>query len=460
MTAEPSPLGQRRVYSVSRLNAEVRLLLEGEFPRVWVEGEISNLARPASGHIYFTLKDERAQIRCAMFRGNNRRLGFQPRNGMQVLVRASLSLYEARGDYQLLVDRMEEAGDGALRRAFEALKARLAAEGLFDPARRRPLPGLPRRIGVVTSPSGAAIRDILSVLGRRFPAIPVRIYPVPVQGAEAAGRIAAALALADRRRDCDLLILARGGGSLEDLWPFNEEVVARAIAACGLPVVTGVGHETDFTIADFAADLRAPTPSAAAEAVVPDRAEWLARVEKLEERLQRGLAQRRQGLRTALAHLAHRLQRCHPGHRLQQQGQRLDELDQRLRRALSGRLQTARQRLAASEGRLRQQHPRQRIQALRNRLEGLGHRAGQAMDHALERRRSRLAGLARALDAISPLSTLDRGYAIVSRLADGRVLRDAAEVRPGDTVEARLARGRLRCRVDACLAGEPEDKET
>ncbi|MGA7800973.1 MAG: exodeoxyribonuclease VII large subunit, partial [Gammaproteobacteria bacterium] len=278
-------LPQRDVYSVGRLNREVRAALEAGFALLWVEGELSNVARPASGHLYLTLKDAQAQVRCAMFRNRCQFLGFTPQNGMQVLVRARVSLYEPRGDFQLIIEHMEEAGDGALLRAFEALKQRLSKEGLFEEARKRPIPTLPRRVGVVTSPIGAAIRDILSVLRRRFPALPVLIYPVPVQGTDAAPQIAAAVRRASERADCDVLIVTRGGGSLEDLWAFNEELVARAIHDSAIPVVSGVGHEIDFTIADFVADRRAPTPSAAAELVSPDQAEWLAQLRALDARL-------------------------------------------------------------------------------------------------------------------------------------------------------------------------------
>ena len=254
---------ERTVYSVSELNQTIRGLLESEFPLIWVEGEISNLAQPSSGHMYFSLKDESAQVRCAMFRGRNQFLRFTPENGQKVVIRARVSLYEARGEFQLIAEHMEDAGAGALQRAFEELKARLAAEGLFDESLKQDIPELPTRIGVITSPTGAAIRDVLSVLQRRFPAIPVLVYPVPVQGDGAAEKIVATLQLASKRKDCDVLLLVRGGGSLEDLWSFNEEIVARAIVASEIPVVCGVGHEVDFTIADFAADVRAPTPSAA-----------------------------------------------------------------------------------------------------------------------------------------------------------------------------------------------------
>src|SRR5580692_12739975 len=274
VTPESATRVGRDVYSVSRLNREVRTLLERGFGMIWLEGEISNFSRPSSGHWYFSLKDAGAQVRCAMFRQRNMSCTFTARDGQKVLVRARIGLYEPRGEFQLLVEHMEDAGLGALRRRFDELAAKLAAEGLFAPERKRPLPGLPKRIGVITSPSGAAIHDILHVLARRFAAIPVLLYPVAVQGAAAAAEIVAALNLAGRRAECDVLILARGGGSLEDLWAFNDEALARAIAASPIPVVSGIGHETDFTIADFAADVRAPTPSAAAELVVRSRDEF------------------------------------------------------------------------------------------------------------------------------------------------------------------------------------------
>jgi exodeoxyribonuclease VII large subunit len=273
MEIDSQPTTSREIYSISELNSEARVLLEKRFPLIWVEGEISNLARPASGHIYFSLKDEAAQVRCAMFKMHNRLVNFQPKNGQQVLARVRISLYEARGEFQLIVEHMEETGDGALRRQFELLKQKLFEEGLFDEAHKQALPFLPTQLGVITSPSGAAIRDILSVLKRRFPGIPVLIYPVPVQGTEAPQAIVESIHSAAKCQDCDLLILARGGGSLEDLWAFNEETVARAINACPIPIVTGIGHEIDFTIADFVADYRAPTPSAAAEFISPDHTE-------------------------------------------------------------------------------------------------------------------------------------------------------------------------------------------
>jgi exodeoxyribonuclease VII large subunit len=421
---------ERSIYSVSRLNREVRLLLERGLAVIWLEAELSNFTQPASGHWYFTLKDKEAQIRGAMFRQRNMNLGFTPRSGQLVLVRGRVSLYEPRGDYQMLVEHMEEAGVGALKREFERLKAQLAAEGLFAPELKRLLPGFPRRIGVITSPSGAAIRDVLHVLKRRYPPAQVLIYPTPVQGAAAVPALIQALKLASARAECDVLILARGGGSLEDLWAFNDEGVARAIRACAIPVVSGVGHEIDFTIADFVADVRAPTPSGAAELVVPDRQALLSTLRRMGERL---IQSGRRELRTAaqlLAHLRHRLQRMHPGVRLSHSAQRLDELEQRMRKALHARVQQHNIRLS---------HANARTAQLRMRLQ-----------HALQRRVQtsvhRLNLAQQKLDAVSPLATLARGFAVVMR-ADGRVVTDAGTVAVGDEIRALLRRGAIRARV-------------
>jgi exodeoxyribonuclease VII large subunit len=448
--SSPDPASRRHerdIYSVSRLNREVRRLLEQGFSRIWLEGELSNLARPSSGHLYFSLKDAGAQIRGAMFRNRNRALPFTPEDGMQVLVRGKLSLYEPRGDYQLIVDHMEEAGDGLLQRAFEALKQKLSAEGLFEEQHKRPLPPLPQRIGVITSPSGAAIRDVLTVLGRRFPAIPVRVYPVPVQGKEAASEIAATLDLASRRRDCDVLILTRGGGSLEDLWPFNEEVVARAIHACEVPVISAVGHEIDFTIADFVADRRAATPSAAAELASPDQQEWLQHIGHLTTRLQGRMRETLVTRNQTVAWLAKHLQQLHPGQTLRQQAQRLDELERRSLAAVQATLGNRQASLADLQNRLQLHSPAGRIGELQLRWRALAQRLGSAMQTTLTSRRQALALYSRALNAISPLATLERGYAIVSR-PGGDILRNAKDVKTGEQVNARLGKGRLVCTVD------------
>ncbi len=439
---------QREIFTISRLNREAKFLLERTLGAVWLEGEISNLSRPGSGHWYFSLKDDAAQVRCAMFRQRNLLVRFPVRDGQQVLARGRVSLYEARGEFQVVIDHLEEAGEGALRRQFEQLKQKLQAEGLFDERHKQPLPALPGRIGVVTSPTGAAIRDILHILGRRFPAIPVLVYPVAVQGEAAPREIAQALRLAGARRDCDVLILARGGGSLEDLWAFNDEGVARAIFECPIPVVSGVGHEVDFTIADFVADLRAPTPSGAAERVVPDRAEWLRRIEADGQRTLRAMRRRLQESRTRLAAAHKGLARNHPGARLREHAQRLDELEGRLAFAVRTRLDRARRRHAAADALLARASPVLRVAALRLRLDATRRALVAAGRGCLGGPRARLDLALRTLHAVSPLATLERGYAIVTD-ADGHVLQEAAGVPVGATIRARLARGRVTARVMA-----------
>jgi exodeoxyribonuclease VII large subunit len=446
-SASLSARPDRDIYSVSRLNREVRVLLERGFGSLWLEAEISNFARPSSGHWYFSLKDASAQVRCAMFRQRNMLCAFTARDGQKVLVRARIGLYEPRGEYQLIVDHMEDAGLGALKRQFEELRARLGEEGLFAVERKRPLPSLPRRIGVITSPTGAAVRDILHVLARRFPAAAVLIYPVPVQGAQAAAEITAALELAGRRADCDVLILARGGGSLEDLWAFNDERLARAIVASPIPVIAGIGHEVDFTIADFAADVRAPTPSAAAELVVPDAEEWHATFARFAVRLQRAIRRRLEEQRERLRWLTGRAALVTPAARLAAQAQRLDELEQSLVRTLRRRLQEHRERLRWLAGRAAQVSPAARLRQHRMRLENLDQRLRRAWLHSLSSRRERLLPLVRTLNAVSPLATLERGYAIVS-VEGGAILRDAADATPGTFIEARLARGRIRAKIE------------
>ncbi|HEY4732659.1 MAG TPA: exodeoxyribonuclease VII large subunit [Gammaproteobacteria bacterium] len=438
---------QRDIYSISRLNHEVRGMLEADFPMIWVEGEISNIARPSSGHLYFSLKDETAQVRCAMFRTRSRHIGLNPDNGMQVLARARVSLYEPRGDFQLIVEQMEETGDGALRRAFELLKQRLSAEGLFDPAHKIPLPALPRQIGIITSPSGAAIRDILHVLKRRFPALPVLIYSIPVQGASAAPEIARMINLAAQRNECDVLILARGGGSLEDLWAFNEEMVARAIYHCPIPIITGIGHEIDFTIADFAADVRAPTPSAAAELVSPDMPEWLALLQQYQKRLIYYLNNQLQQKETRLQWLLKRIRQQHPGQRIRQRAQRLDELEQRLHRGVRSTLRHDLVRLGEITAHLLRATPQHKIAQYQSRCRHLSHQLITSLRYLLERYRQQLSTLSRTLGSVSPLATLGRGYAIIRRVSDGRVIRSYQDAKTGDEIEARLATGRLICDV-------------
>jgi exodeoxyribonuclease VII large subunit len=509
----------RNVFTVSRLNREARLLLERGLGVIWVEGELSNFSQPSSGHWYFSLKDREAQLRCAMFRLKNTVLGFTPKAGQQVLARGRISLYEPRGDYQLIVEHLEEAGVGALKREFERLKVKLAAEGLFALERKRSLPRFPRRIGVVTSPSGAAIRDVLHILRRRFPPASVLIYPTPVQGAVAAPAIVEALRIASARAECDVLIVARGGGSLEDLWSFNDERVARAICACSIPVVSGIGHEIDFTIADFVADARAPTPSGAAELVAPDRTACL---EALARTAQRMTACMRRELRSVNAKFdtaLSRLKLVHPGVRLAQQAQKLDELEQRLTAAWNREVRTIGVRLSNTGQRLQRAHPGLRltqqlrtlddlarrlahsmraavhldakrvgdlssrlvqhspdrmVREYRRRHEGLESRLIQAWKDYFSRAEQRLSGPAKALElapkgylaskehrlnlaiktlnTASPLATLARGFAMVTR-PDGTIVTDASSVAVGDEIEARLASGKLLARVTAKDSG-------
>ncbi len=454
---ERVPSETRDVFTVSRLAAEVRAVLEGSFPLLWVEGEISNLAAPRSGHLYFTLKDVGAQVRCALFRNRRQLLRHRPLEGDHVLVRARVSLYEPRGDFQLIVEHLEPAGDGALRRAFEELKARLHAEGLFDPARKHPLPVMPRRIGVITSPTGAAVRDVLQVLGRRAPQVPVRVYPALVQGADAADDLRGALAAAARDGTCDLLILTRGGGSLEDLAAFNDERLARAIAALEIPLISAVGHEIDFTIADFVADQRAPTPSAAAELAAPAARELLERLAALSARLARAFGGRLVRDRERLRTLARRQHLVHPARRLRQQVQRIDELDLRLQRAVRQHLRDAGRRLEGFGRRLGTAAPGARLRLAAERIATARQRLAQAARRLLAERRQRLQGPARSLQAVSPLGTLARGYAIARRRDDGRVIRAAVEAPPGTALELLLGHGALLCAVEGARTDRDAD---
>jgi exodeoxyribonuclease VII large subunit len=415
-------------------------------PALWIQGEISNLARPASGHLYLSLKDDRAQVRCAMWRQRSRGLGFQPRNGQQIMARARVSLYEPRGDYQLIIEHMEEAGEGLLRQRLEELKARLDAEGLFEESRKRTLPGLPRRIGIVTSPSGAAVRDVLKILRRRFPSVPALIYPVPVQGEGAAANIAEAIALANRRADCDVLIVTRGGGSLEDLWAFNEEPVARAIFNSAIPVISAVGHEVDITISDLVADVRAPTPSGAAEIAVPDQHAWLGQLEQNMKRLASLAGRQQQRLAERLGFLTGRLERQDPRQRLAQDGQRLDELELRARRAMDAKTSSQRRDLAAMIARLAAASPAKQLQRQLLRKDDLNRRLYRAASQLIERQSQRLGGLARELNAISPLATLGRGYALVYD-SKGNLIRDPSQVKTGDSIKARVADGHIHAQV-------------
>jgi exodeoxyribonuclease VII large subunit len=445
-TGRPAEL-RRDIYTVSRLNREARGLLEAGLPSLWITGELSNLSRPASGHWYFTLKDEDAQVRCAMFRQRNLAVRIAPKDGMQVLLRARVGLYEARGEFQLVVDHLEEAGEGELRRRFEALKQKLSLEGLFDAERKRLPPRFPRRIGIVTSATGAAFRDVLHVLKRRNPGVPLLLYPVPVQGAAAAREIAAMLALADRRREVDVLLLVRGGGSLEDLWAFNDEGLARAIAALELPLITGIGHEIDFTIADFVADLRAPTPSAAAELAAPDADALLRTLDTMAGRLSaaasRSLRQRGETLERA----RRRLDYLHPAQAVREHMQRMDELQGRLAAATRRDARARRERLLRLAAELAARSPAARLATLCQHITHAGARLGPALRHRLAMAHGVLRGAARGLEAVSPLATLGRGYAILTLASSGIVVRDPGQAPPGTEVDARIAGGELRARV-------------
>ena len=397
-------MSDKHIFSVTELNGLAKQLLETSLGRLWVTGEISNLVQASSGHCYFSLKDAGAQIRCALFRMNGRRLPFTLKNGLQVLALGQISLYEARGDFQLIVQQIESSGDGLLQKKFEALKQKLLEQGLFADAHKKPLPPLPKTIGVVTSPTGAAIHDILTVLKRRFAAIPVIIYPTLVQGEQAARQIVNALRLANQRQECDILILARGGGSLEDLWPFNEEIVAHAIYASEIPIITGVGHEVDFTIADFVADVRAPTPSAAAERVSPDYREWLQQLQHLQKRLQHLWISRFHYYQSQLTHISKRLR--HPGQRLQDQAQHLDQLERRLILAVK---------------------------------------------HVLKHCQAELNQVSQALNALSPLQTLERGYAIVREKASQTIISNSQQLQTGNELTIQFAHGSCECLIEKVL---------
>ncbi|MDV3468252.1 exodeoxyribonuclease VII large subunit [Stenotrophomonas sp. C3(2023)] len=429
------------ILTPSQLNTLARDLLESSFPAIWVEAELGSVARPASGHLYFTLKDARAQLRAAMFRMKAQALRFVPREGMRVLVRGRVTLYDARGEYQMVLEHMEEAGEGALRRAFEELRARLQAEGLFDETRKRALPAHVQRLAVITSPTGAAVRDVLSVLARRFPLLEVELLPTLVQGASAAAQITRLLQAADASGRYDVILLTRGGGSLEDLWAFNDEALARAIAASLTPVVSAVGHETDFSLSDFAADLRAPTPSVAAELLVPDQQDLVRRLRRDAARL---VQLQRHALGQAMQQadrLLLRLNALSPQARLQALRQRHAELGRRLHAASQQQQQHRQARLRHAAAVLRGHHPQRQLDALGQRLQAVGNRPLAAVQRQLQREQLRLRGLARSMEAVSPLATVARGYSIVTRQDDGVLVRSVGDVKPGDALQAQVSDG-------------------
>lgn len=446
---------KNNIYSVSSLNQSVANLLEAEFAWIWVEGEISNLAQPSSGHIYFSLKDRSAQVSCAMFKGRNRSVTFQPENGNQILVRAKVSLYQPRGNYQLIVDRMEQAGDGALRRQFEQLKAKLANEGLFDENHKLDIPELPTGIAIITSKTGAAVHDVLSVIERRFPSIPVKLFPVPVQGNEAAPAICNAIKLIDENvtsgdLHCDVILLVRGGGSLEDLWSFNEETVVRAMFDCAIPIVSGVGHEVDVTIADFVADVRAATPTAAAEAVTPDQSSWLQSFDWYQQRLQQLLKGKIERQQEKVQWTHRRLQQQHPENQVQRSRQRADELKNRLIRCSQSMLQFHQNKLATNNARLNTNNPMLLLKQNQQSAHFLTSRLHQATLNLLSHKKSLLSNAARTLNVISPLQTLERGYSIT--LNDkGAALLSIKQVKQNDKIETRLHNGRIISQVEHCI---------
>jgi exodeoxyribonuclease VII large subunit len=447
MQARLPVVGTPHVLSVTALTSQIRDALDAGFGAVWVEGEISNARRPPSGHVYFTLKDERSQIAAVMFRRTAQSLPFDLEDGAEVIVRGRLGLYAPRGDLQLYVETVEPKGLGALQLAFEQLKARLAAEGLFAEERKRPLPFLPRRIGVVTALGGAAIHDILITLKRRAPAVDVRIRPVRVQGVGAGTEIAAAIADMNAYGGVEVLIVGRGGGSLEDLWAFNEEVVARAIVASAVPVVSAVGHEIDVTISDFVADCRAPTPTAAAQMVVPDSRVLAARIAAQLTALRAGMLGRLDDEKRRVRELAREL--GDPRRRLDEERVRLDHLWHRARRAIAERTRRARGELGRAALHLEQLAPRRRLEMLRARVAGVRARLVVAMRAVVERQRSRVERGGAELQSLSPLAVLERGYALVWRAGNGALVREAATLRPGERLRIRLASGEAWARVDS-----------
>lgn len=443
-----SSLANRNIYTVSRLNAEVRLLLENEMGIVWLVGEISNFSAPVSGHWYLTLKDSQAQVKCAMFKGNNRLVNFKPQNGQQVLVKARLSLYEPRGDYQIILESMQPEGDGRLQQQFEQLKMQLASEGLFAQTRKKALPENPRCVGIITSRTGAALHDILHVLKRRDPNLPVVIYPTLVQGEDAAIQIAQAIGRANSRAECDVLIVGRGGGSLEDLWCFNHEIVARTIAASDIPIISAVGHEIDVTIADFVADVRAPTPSAAAELVSRDNRHKQQALHQWQAKLASGMRHYLAQQHTQFARIQHKLDKQHPQARLERQQQQLDELSLRLEQKMHQRLATQQQRWDRLSHKIQLNSPTHLIRQQRFNLLQQEQRLTQLIQHHLIQSRHQLALLSEKMDAVSPLATLARGYS-VTRTAQGELVRQSAQVKPGDTLVTQLMDGEILSTVNS-----------
>ncbi|MBX2809185.1 MAG: exodeoxyribonuclease VII large subunit [Cellvibrionaceae bacterium] len=432
------------IFSVSQLNRQAKQLLETALPLIWVSGELSNISRPSSGHWYFTLKDDRAQVRCAMFRNANQRIRWQPSAGKQVVIRARVSLYEGRGDYQLIAEHLEDAGQGDLQQAYNALKDKLQREGLFAEERKQALPRYVRTLGIITSPSGAAVQDIISVLKRRYPMAHLVILPVPVQGERAAPAMVAALQQAQRKAIVDLLIIGRGGGAIEDLWAYNDEALVRAIAQCTIPVISAVGHETDFTLCDFVADVRAPTPSASAEIATPDSNEWRQTLDGLQQQFIRRLRGLLQTKADKLLALKQRLR--HPGEKIRHRQQGLQQHRRALLQLMQQTLASRQQVLSSYQQRLAQQHPRRVTRALTAQLEQLHQRHCRAMHQLLLSKQQQLATQGQLLQSISPLTVLSRGYAVVSD-ATGNIIYSSQQVEAGSLLTIQLGEGRLATRV-------------
>lgn len=446
MISHLPPCPERRIFKPAQLNALAKDLLESNFSQIWLEGEISNLSRPSSGHLYFTLKDERAQVRCAMFKNRAMLLESTPKDGQLVLVRARLTLYEARGDYQLAVESMQAAGQGALQLAFEQLKQKLDSEGLFNPQAKKPLQPFIKRLALITSPRGAAIHDVLSVLARRFPLLPVELWPVPVQGVDAAAKICESLQAVLNSQRYDAVLITRGGGSLEDLWPFNNEALVRLVAKSEIPIISAIGHEIDFSLLDFAADVRAPTPSAAAELLSPASIELQKRLMQLQEKLRQAMHKQLQNNAQRSDLLLLRLQAQKPAQRLQLGQQNLQQLHQRLQRATQSLLSNKVQQLRAFAFRLDKQHPDVLLQQHSTQIGMLKHRLHASFNHQMQRRAMHLKRAGSSLNALSPLATLDRGYSIL-RNQQQHIIDSIQQVKLGEALTARVADGHIHLEV-------------
>lgn len=430
------------VYSVSKLNSQVRQLLEGNLSKIWLTGEISNFATPTSGHWYLTLKDNRSQIRCAMFKGRNQTVTFRPTNGQQVLVKGNISVYEPRGDYQLLIDNMQPAGDGLLAQEYEALKMTLAAQGLFAANTKKSIPDNIARIGIITSPTGAAIKDILHVLNRRDPSLEIIIYPSQVQGKAASINIINAIAIANHRHEVDVLLITRGGGSLEDLWCFNDEALAYAIYQSNIPTISAVGHEIDTTISDYVADLRAPTPSAAAEILSKDKVNKAQKLQTIERQLSIAWQQYHLQTQRKLTLLTHRLQQQDPIRRLEQLSQRFDELQFKLHSAMAHKINKLTLQQKALDARLQQQSPVHALAISQSRLDYGSENLKQAMMQLLHQAKQQLEHNVQLLNSVSPLATLARGYSITTNMQN-KVIDNNHDVAVGETITTQLHKGKI-----------------